>query len=51
VRRLCRIAWWNWPDAQVFWNVDWFYRPIAEFIEHFDPDGGSAVGGGGPVDR
>jgi virginiamycin A acetyltransferase len=37
VERLVRIAWWNWPDAKVSANVDWFYRPIEEFVKHFDP--------------
>jgi len=37
VERLLRIAWWNWPEAEVWANIDWFYRPISEFVEHFDP--------------
>ncbi|HEV3036381.1 MAG TPA: CatB-related O-acetyltransferase [Candidatus Angelobacter sp.] len=39
IERLLRIAWWHWPDQKVFANVDWFYRPIQEFIDHFDPPG------------
>lgn len=37
VARLLRIAWWNWPDAEVTANIDWFYRPINEFVDRFDP--------------
>jgi acetyltransferase-like isoleucine patch superfamily enzyme len=44
VSRLRRIAWWNWPDAEIFGNVDWFYRPVEEFVEHFDPQGEGVVG-------
>lgn len=36
VERLLRIAWWDWPDEKVLANVEWFYRPITEFVEHFD---------------
>lgn len=32
---LLRIAWWDWPDEQVRANVEWFYRPVQEFVEHF----------------
>lgn len=27
-----RIAWWNWPDEKIKAEVEWFYRPVAEFI-------------------
>ena len=40
VKRLLRIAWWDWPDADTWGNIEWFYRPIHEFVAHFDPDGG-----------
>jgi virginiamycin A acetyltransferase len=36
VTRLLRIAWWDWPDEVVRSNLDWFYRPVTEFVEHFD---------------
>jgi len=39
VERLLRIAWWDWPDDAVRSNVEWLYRPIAEFVKHFDPRG------------
>ena len=43
VERLLRIAWWYWPNVKLFSNIEWFYRPITEFVEHFDPDGGNTV--------
>jgi acetyltransferase-like isoleucine patch superfamily enzyme len=39
VQRLLRIAWWNWPEQTIRDNLDWFYRPVAEFVQHFDPCG------------
>ena len=42
VKRLLHIAWWHWPDDKVFTNIDWFYRPIDEFVEHFDTQHGAA---------
>jgi acetyltransferase-like isoleucine patch superfamily enzyme len=44
VERLLKIAWWHWPADKVKANVEWFYRPIAEFIAQFDPvEGGPAA--------
>lgn len=37
IARLLQIGWWNWPDEKVRDNIDWFYRPIQEFLDHFDP--------------
>jgi hypothetical protein len=45
VRRLLRIAWWDWPDEVVRANLEWFYRPVREFVEQFDPPQGSAADG------
>jgi acetyltransferase-like isoleucine patch superfamily enzyme len=42
VNRMLRIAWWHWPDEKLFTNIEWFSLPIAEFVEHFDPDGGDS---------
>lgn len=39
VRRLLRIAWWDWPEEVIRANLDWFYRPVAQFVEHFDTQG------------
>lgn len=39
VKRLLKIAWWDWPHARVMAAKDWFYKPITEFIAHFDPEG------------
>jgi virginiamycin A acetyltransferase len=44
VERLLRIAWWHWPDQKVFSNIDWFYRPIQEFVDYFDPPSEAASG-------
>lgn len=41
VERLLRIAWWDWSDEEVRKNAEWFYRPVAEFVEQFDRLGGS----------
>ena len=49
VKRLVRIAWWHWPIEKIFANVDWFYRPIHDFLEQFDPAGGEHADGG--IDR
>jgi virginiamycin A acetyltransferase len=37
VERLLRIAWWDWPEDTVRENLEWFYRPIGEFVARFDP--------------
>lgn len=37
VDRLLRIAWWYWPNDKVQTNLDWFYKPIQEFVDYFDP--------------
>jgi len=37
--RLQRIAWWNWPEEKVRENLEWFYKPVAEFVERFDSGG------------
>jgi acetyltransferase-like isoleucine patch superfamily enzyme len=46
VERLQRIAWWDWPPEQVRAGWRWFYRPIAEFLAHFDPAGELPAGDG-----
>jgi acetyltransferase-like isoleucine patch superfamily enzyme len=45
VTSLLRIGWWDWPDERVREHVQWFYKPIGEFVDRFDP------GGGGPGGR
>lgn len=42
IEGLLRIAWWDWPDDVVRRNVEWFYRPVEEFVKHFDPMGESS---------
>ncbi|MEI6213407.1 MAG: CatB-related O-acetyltransferase [Desulfuromonadales bacterium] len=39
VERLLRIAWWFWPQDDIESNIEWFYRPIGEFLDRFDPPG------------
>ena len=36
IERLLRLAWWDWPDEKVRSNVEWFYRPVQEFLNHFE---------------
>ena len=36
VERMLRISWWDWPESKIRQNLDWFYRPITEFVERFD---------------
>jgi acetyltransferase-like isoleucine patch superfamily enzyme len=35
--RLQRVAWWDWPQVVVEGAHRWFTRPVAEFLDHFDP--------------
>lgn len=37
VAALLRIAWWDWPEAKIREELEWFFRPVAEFIARFDP--------------
>jgi acetyltransferase-like isoleucine patch superfamily enzyme len=39
IDRMLNIAWWDWPPGRVRANVEWFYKPITEFLDHFDPAG------------
>ena len=41
--RLLRVRWWDWPEVVVQGAHRWFLRPVAEFLDHFDP--GSAAAG------
>jgi acetyltransferase-like isoleucine patch superfamily enzyme len=36
VESLLRIQWWCWPEEKIRSNLDWFHRPISEFVERFD---------------
>ncbi len=42
--RLLRVAWWTWPEVTVQGAHRWFLRPVADFLDHFDP--GSVAAGG-----
>jgi len=39
VERLLKIAWWSWTQNEIEDNLDWFYRPIDQFLARFDPEG------------
>lgn len=39
VARLLKIGWWNWSEAEIRENMEWLYKPINEFVAHFDRDG------------
>ena len=39
VEKMLRIAWWNWPSHVVRDRIEWFYRPIQEFVLEFYPEG------------
>jgi acyl-[acyl carrier protein]--UDP-N-acetylglucosamine O-acyltransferase len=45
IERLLRISWWEWPEEKVRDNLEWFYRPVLEFVEQFDPLGKAAGNG------
>lgn len=42
VERLLRLKWWDWPSEVVRERVDWFYRPISDFVEQFDCSDGES---------
>ena len=35
IKKLLRIAWWNWDDKKIFDNMDYFYGNVDSFIEKF----------------
>lgn len=35
IKKLLRIAWWNWPEKQIVQNLDYFYN-VEEFIRRFE---------------
>jgi acetyltransferase-like isoleucine patch superfamily enzyme len=36
IARMLRIEWWNWPIDLIRQRVEWFYRPIDQFVAEFD---------------
>lgn len=45
IERLLRVKWWDWSIDTIRQRVEWFYKPIDEFLAEFDPvppDGTSA---------
>jgi acetyltransferase-like isoleucine patch superfamily enzyme/GT2 family glycosyltransferase len=45
VDALLRIAWWDWPERVVLERLEWFFRPIGEFVARFDVQPGDAHAG------
>lgn len=35
ISELEAIRWWEWPDEVILGRMDWFYRPVQEFISEF----------------
>jgi virginiamycin A acetyltransferase len=35
IRKLLRIAWWNWDEKKIYDNMDYFYGKVNAFIEKF----------------
>jgi len=29
------IRWWAWPDEKIAENIEWFFKPVEEFVEEF----------------
>ncbi len=43
IAALLRIAWWEWPEEEIERELEWFFRPIGDFVRRFDAarDGGN----------
>jgi virginiamycin A acetyltransferase len=39
IRKLLRIAWWDWPDERIKENIELFYADADEFIRKHLPEG------------
>ena len=39
IERMLRIAWWDWPLETIQARIEWFYKPIGEFVAGFDAGG------------
>lgn len=39
VERMLKIAWWHWPQEEIEEHMDFFYGPINDFLDRFDPQG------------
>jgi len=35
IEKLLKIAWWDWNDDKIQENVEFFYRPVEEFVSRF----------------
>jgi len=38
IKKLLKIAWWNWSDEKIVQNMDYFYGKIDDFINKFYKD-------------
>lgn len=34
VERMLRLKWWDWPNEKIVARVEWFYKPIQEFLDY-----------------
>ena len=50
VARMLRIRWWDWTVDYIRRHKEWFYRPIADFVDRFDPEGGERGGAAAVAD-
>ena len=39
IQSLLRIAWWNWDEAKILDNLDFFYGDVNNFIKRFEKNG------------
>jgi acetyltransferase-like isoleucine patch superfamily enzyme len=39
VAALLRIAWWEWGDEELRDRLEWFFRPVGDFVRRFDVAG------------
>jgi virginiamycin A acetyltransferase len=35
IKKLLKIAWWNWSEDKIYENMDYFYGKVDDFIEKF----------------
>lgn len=36
IKRLLKLKWWDWPSEFIEANLEWFYRPVPAFLNHFE---------------
>ncbi len=35
IQNLLQIKWWDWPDKKIKENIEWFFKPVEEFVQEF----------------